>query len=205
MIINYYFKIKPKILGYITKVVYYKNKNIKFGKNFTCDSIPHIFIESNSKLQISQKVCFKRNIEIRIHKNSKIEIGEGVLIDRGARLLSTNQSKIIIKKNSKIGPYCILNGGDNITIGDSCLISGFVYLQTSTHQHKRGNYIKNQGYNHGEIHLNNDVWIGAHATILPNCQLGEGSIIGSNTVVTKSVDPHGIYSGVPAKKIAERT
>tara|TARA_Y100001980_G_C14541560_1_gene319607 strand:- start:55 stop:669 length:615 start_codon:yes stop_codon:yes gene_type:complete len=204
MISFFIFKLKPKIFGLVTKIIFF-NKSISIGKNFKCDSIPSIYIVENSKLIISDNVYFRRNVEIRVHKNSIIQINRNIRIDRGTRLLSTNNSKLHIGNNSKIGPYCIFNGGDNIFIGKDCLVSGFVYLQTSSKIYKKGTPISHQGYRHGCITIGNDVWLGAHATILPDCKIGDGVIIGSNTVVKKSINPNEIHFGVPAKKIKERS
>ena len=40
--------------------------------------------------------------------------------------------------------------------------------------------------------MGDDVWLGAHSTILPGCKLGNGSIVGSNAVVTKSISSNEI-------------
>ena len=51
-----------------------------------------------------------------------------------------------IGPNTAIGLHSVFNGGDDITIGKSCLISGFVYIQTSMHKHDKGQFIKKQGF-----------------------------------------------------------
>lgn len=53
----------------------------------------------------------------------------------------------------------------------------------------------------GTVVLNNDCWIGAGAIILPNVTIGECSIVGAGSVVTKNVEPYTIVAGVPAKTI----
>ena len=68
-----------------------------------------------------------KNIWIfRAHQNSKITIYKNVKLDRGVRLLATNNSRMSIGPNTAIGLHSVFNGGDDITIGKSCLISGFV-------------------------------------------------------------------------------
>ncbi len=46
--------------------------------------------------------------------------------------------------------------------------------------------------------------IGTGSTILPGCILGEGTAVGSMSLVNKSLDPWGIYVGVPCRKIKDR-
>ena len=56
----------------------------------------------------------------------------------------------------------------------------------------------------GEIIINDDVWIGSNAVILPNCTIGKGAIIAAGAVVTKNVDSYTVVGGVPAKLIKRR-
>ena len=54
------------------------------------------------------------------------------------------------------------------------------------------------------VFIGNDVWIGCHSIIKPNVHIGDGAIIGANSVVTKDVPPYAIVAGVPAKIIKYR-
>ncbi|WP_303642797.1 DapH/DapD/GlmU-related protein, partial [uncultured Duncaniella sp.] len=53
----------------------------------------------------------------------------------------------------------------------------------------------------GKVIIEDSVWIGDKATILPNVTLGKGCIIGANSVVTKDIPPYAIACGNPAKVI----
>jgi acetyltransferase-like isoleucine patch superfamily enzyme len=52
--------------------------------------------------------------------------------------------------------------------------------------------------------IGNDVWIGANVLIMAGLTIGNGAIIAAGAVVTKDVEPYGIYGGVPAKKVRSR-
>jgi virginiamycin A acetyltransferase len=56
----------------------------------------------------------------------------------------------------------------------------------------------------GDTVIGNDVWIGNSVTFMPGVKIGDGSIIGANSVVTKNVDPYTIVAGNPAKVIRKR-
>ncbi len=56
----------------------------------------------------------------------------------------------------------------------------------------------------GDTIVGNDVWIGQNATILPGVHIGDGAIIGLNSVVTKDIEPYTIVAGNPAKVIRKR-
>ena len=56
----------------------------------------------------------------------------------------------------------------------------------------------------GDTVVGNDVWIGQNVTILPGVHIGDGAIIGLNSVVTKDVPPYTIVAGNPAKIVRKR-
>ncbi len=56
----------------------------------------------------------------------------------------------------------------------------------------------------GDTVVGNDVWIGQNVTLLPGVHIGDGAIIGLNSVVTKEVPPYTIVAGNPAKTVRKR-
>jgi serine acetyltransferase len=56
----------------------------------------------------------------------------------------------------------------------------------------------------GDIIIENDVWIGAKATIMSGVKISNGSIVASGSVVTKDVPPYSIVAGNPAKVVKMR-
>ena len=58
--------------------------------------------------------------------------------------------------------------------------------------------------NKGDTIIGNDVWIGYNATIMPGIKIGDGAIIGAQSVVTRNVEPYSIVGGNPAREIRKR-
>ena len=56
----------------------------------------------------------------------------------------------------------------------------------------------------GNTVIGNDVWIGQNAVILPGVHVGDGAIIGANSVVGSDVAPYTIVIGNPAKVLRKR-
>ena len=56
----------------------------------------------------------------------------------------------------------------------------------------------------GDTVIGNDVWIGQNAVILPGVHIGDGAIIGANSVVGRNVEPYTIVAGNPAKVLRKR-
>lgn len=66
------------------------------------------------------------------------------------------------------------------------------------------NQIKGHPKTKGDVVIGNDVWIGYKTTILSGIKIGDGAVVGTQSVVTKNVDPYTIVAGNPAKLIRKR-
>jgi virginiamycin A acetyltransferase len=56
----------------------------------------------------------------------------------------------------------------------------------------------------GDTVIGNDVWIGQNAVILPGVHIGDGAIVGANSVVGSDIEPYTIVVGNPAKVLRKR-
>lgn len=56
----------------------------------------------------------------------------------------------------------------------------------------------------GDVHIDEDCWIGTGAIILSNCHIGRGAVVAAGAVVTKDVPPYAVVAGVPARIIASK-
>jgi acetyltransferase-like isoleucine patch superfamily enzyme len=89
-----------------------------------------------------------------------------------------------------------------VTIGDRAAISPRVTLVVSS----RPNFSRIEPYApvaHGPIVVEKDAWIGTSVVILPNTRIGEGAIVGANSVVIQDVKPYTLVAGCPARLIRE--
>ena len=105
-------------------------------------------------------------------------------------------------KNIHVGKGVFINSGccfqdqGGITLGDGCLIGHHVVIATLNHDldpARRG------GMYPAPVRLGKNVWVGAHATILPGVTVGDGAVIAAGAVVTKDVPAGVVAGGVPAR------
>jgi maltose O-acetyltransferase len=90
----------------------------------------------------------------------------------------------------------------NLSIGDRASISPRVtfVLHTQPNDSRIVPYVNSRK---GAIAIDSDAWIGTGAVILPDITIGEGAVVGANSVVIKNVDPYTVVGGVPARKIKD--
>lgn len=107
-------------------------------------------------------------------------------------------------KNITFGKDVFINSGchfqdqGGITIGEGCLIGHNVVLATINHDLMPENNRKNH---YAPIHIENHVWIGSNATVLPGVTIGDWAVVAAGAVVTKDVPERTVVGGVPAKII----
>ncbi|MBI1287882.1 MAG: acyltransferase [Flavobacteriales bacterium] len=108
-----------------------------------------------------------------------------------------------------IGIDCQINENvfiQSAEIGDHVMIAPGVAIISTSHDYQRVDIpMALQGkLQERKVIVENDVWIGRNAIIMPGLKIGRGSIIGAGAVVTKNVEPFSVVGGVPAKTIRTR-
>ena len=110
--------------------------------------------------------------------------------------------------------------GDKLIIGKFCQIAAGVEFVMNGANHQMNAvstfpFYTLEGWNmkppaasdlpfKGDTVIGNDVWIGQNAVILPGVHVGDGAIIGANSVVGSNVEPYTVVVGNPAKTIRYR-
>lgn len=109
-------------------------------------------------------------------------------------------------RNIRLGENVFINSGccfqdqGGISVGDRALIGHQVVIATINH----GLPVNDRGDNYlAPVKIGNDVWIGAHATILPGVSVGDGAIIAAGATVVGDVKAGTIVGGCPAKYIKD--
>ncbi len=178
----------------------------KIGKDLT---IAEIIQKSNRRLQ---SICLEfivyflhcagyipiHPIRHLLYRIVGIEIGRGSTIHMGARFYDPRN--ILIGEDSVVGEGVVLDGRAKLVIGDHVDIASDVMIYNSEHNVNDENF---QAVSQPVI-IEDYVFIGPRAIVLPGVHIRKGAVVGAGAVVTKNVNSMEIVGGVPAKTIGER-
>lgn len=129
--------------------------------------------------------------------------GDNVSIHPDVYLFSVSQ--LTLGDNVSIHPMCYIDAYGEIDIGSDVSIAHGVTILSATHTF--GNMdvpIKDQPVEKKKTTVENNVWIGAKATILCGNTVHSGAVVAAGAVVTHDVAPNTVVAGVPARMIKER-
>jgi acetyltransferase-like isoleucine patch superfamily enzyme len=107
---------------------------------------------------------------------------------------------LTIGNGSVINAGCRLDSRGDIIIGSKVSISQQVIILTADHDVEAHDFAGRSR----KVVIDDFVWIGTRAMILPGVTIGRGAIIAAGAVVNKNVQPFTIVGGVPAKLLKER-
>jgi acetyltransferase-like isoleucine patch superfamily enzyme len=135
-----------------------------------------------------------------------IDFGPGASVLLGAHVWffgprETRRRGVAIGRNSRINRDCTLDIRSGLTIGDNVSISPEVMILGGSHDYNDPSW---RYVDTGPVTIEDYVWIGSRATILPGVTVGRGAVVAVGSVVTKNVAPMTVVAGVPAKPIAIR-
>lgn len=156
-------------------------------------------------LETSRRTVFLKNII----KNHQIIVGDYTYYDDPEMQNDFEEKNVL---------YLFEHMQDKLIIGKFCQIASQVRFIMSAACHSMegfstypfqafGGAWKEASWSvtsKGDTTVGNDVWIGNSATIMPGVSIGHGAIVGTNSLVTKDVEPYTIVGGNPAKIIRKR-
>lgn len=153
-------------------------------------------------VQVSDRASF--------HGASRITLGDHVRIDDFC-VLSAGAGGIEIGQHVHVAVYTSLIGAGRITVAEFANLSSRVSIYASNDDYS-GRTMTNPtvpheftGVTHADVHVGRHVIVGSGTVVLPGVTLAEGAAVGALSLVNRDCEPFGIYAGVPARRIGERS
>lgn len=179
---------------------------IRFGQYGLAEAIRNIYGLAMTKVLFPHARLIRRPFYLRGAEH--FSYGTGLTLGYDCRFdLAGNGKTLRIGNNCKMNDRVHIVAHKRVSIGDDVLIASNIFISDTSH----GDYYSsncspssipdNRPLVSNPVKIGNRVWIGEGAVILPGVSLGDGCIIGANSVVTKSFEAGSIIAGVPAKAI----
>ena len=151
-------------------------------------------------------------IDIRNKKN--IDLGKNLTTGIGCRIEGfpiSDACEVVLKfgENVQMNDYVHITAAKSVEIGDNVLMASKIYISDCSH----GSYLGDSNDSSPltspidrplsvkPVKIENNVWLGEYVSVLPGVTIGQGTIVGANSVVSKSLPPNVIAVGAPAKPI----
>src|ERR1700759_3757918 len=149
-------------------------------------------------------VFFGRGLEIEIGATGRVDFGRFVWIGDRTKV-RCHEGRVEIGPKTVLGQECTITAYQHIRIGEQCVIADkamFIDFDHGVVEVERP--IRQQGIYKRDVEVGSNVWIGYGACVLRGVRVGDNSVIGTNSVVTKDVPANAVVGGIPARILRVR-
>ena len=131
----------------------------------------------------------------------KFSLGDYSVVESYA-CINNAVGDVMIGDHTRIGLHNTIIGP--VIIGSHVNLAQGITITALNHNFENSKKrIDEQGVSTSAVVIEDDIWIGANAVVLPGVTIGHHSVVAAGAVVTKDVPPHSLVAGVPAKVIKQ--
>jgi carbonic anhydrase/acetyltransferase-like protein (isoleucine patch superfamily) len=136
-----------------------------------------------------------------------ITLEHEVALDDGVCLViggPPRPNKLVIGSRTYVNRYTIFDAHQQLHVGRRVMIGPHCYITDADHGTAPGSSVQSQPMRPAPVIIEDEVWLGAHVTILPGVRIGKGAVIGAGSVVKRSIPAMCVAAGVPARILRSR-
>jgi acetyltransferase-like isoleucine patch superfamily enzyme len=145
-----------------------------------------------------------RGLELHVARRGRLDFGRFVWLGDGTKI-RCHEGVVEIGAKTVLGQECTISAWRRVRIGEQCVIADramFIDFDHGVVEVERP--IRKQGIYMRDVEVGSNVWIGYGACILRGVRVGDNSIVGTNSVVTRDVPANAVVAGIPARVIRMR-
>jgi acetyltransferase-like isoleucine patch superfamily enzyme len=153
----------------------------------------------------TEGLCFIcPGVTLEIGRHACLRLGRWSWIGHGSKI-RVHEGEVSIGAKTVMGQECTVSAYQHVAIGRECIIADRVMLIDFDHgavEVERP--VRLQGIYKRDVDVGHNVWIGYGACVLRGVKVGNNSILGTNSVVTREVPANAVMGGAPARVIRMR-
>jgi acetyltransferase-like isoleucine patch superfamily enzyme len=136
-------------------------------------------------------------------REGRLEVGPEVLFEPGVWITAPGSARVRIGGGSFLNLGVMIAAQELVEIGEHCMLANGCFVSDANHRHDDPRKpITWQGFEtKGPTRIDDNCWLGANVVVTSGVSIGERSVIGANSVVTRDVEPFSVAAGSPARVI----
>lgn len=159
-------------------------------------------IKFNKRIKNSGFVVLQKNVQLIVEDGGVLIFEKNVTIKENSIIYVKKNAKVIFGHNSSTGHHTEISANNYIEIGNDVIMGAYTYITDSNHGYKDKKLpIRKQNMEIGSVEIGSNVWLGRGVKILKDSIIGNNSVVGAGSVVTKKFEENKILGGIPAKVI----
>ncbi len=147
---------------------------------------------------------FGPRARVRAFAGGSIEIGADCFIHDDV-LMIADGGVLRLEAGTHVGRGSVIASKSAITIGAGTQVAEHVTIRDHDHQWQGDAPLAAQGFATAPIAIGHDVWLAAKVTVTKGVTIAPQSVVGANSVVTRSLETRGAYAGAPARLLGAQT
>jgi len=156
------------------------------------------------RMKLDGMLFLGSGVTLQVGRDARLRFGRWVWIGHGTKI-RCHEGEVRIGDKTVVGQECTISAYQHVSIGEQCILADRVMLIDFDHNVAEVDRpIRVQGIYKRDVRVGSNVWIGYGAQILRGVSVGDNSIVGAGSVVTKDVPANAVVGGAPARVIRMR-
>ena len=154
--------------------------------------------------QTDGPVFFGKHLQLQIAPGATIRFGRFVWVGDGTKI-RCHEGEVQIGAKTVLGQECTISAYRRVRIGEQCVVADramFIDFDHGVVEVERP--IRQQGIYMREVEVGSNVWIGYGVCVLRGVRVGDNSVLGTSSVVTRDVPANAVVGGIPAQLLRMR-
>jgi acetyltransferase-like isoleucine patch superfamily enzyme len=131
----------------------------------------------------------------------RLDVGAGTLFEPGVWITAPGSARVRIGQGTFLNKGVMVASHELVEIGSHCMLANGCFVSDANHRfddpHRPVTW---QGFvSKGPTRIGDNCWLGANVVVGTGVNIGERSVIGANSVVTRDVDAFSVVAGAPAR------